>query len=114
MRITAYTIAFGLNIFVRDPLFKDVKSALNHKDNLSMLDNASNIGKAKLAANPSSNPKNGAAAKDYMSKPDVQDKASKTMDKLTAAGNKHGQPSVRSISFHCHIPILIITLSVRV
>lgn len=91
-------------------MFQDVKDALNHKDNLSMLDNSSNIGKAKLAANPNSQPAAGAAAKDYMNKQDVQDKASATMDKLTAIGNKHGQPSVR-ITLPSLPPFLLINLN---
>ncbi|KAJ7596406.1 hypothetical protein C8J56DRAFT_849843 [Mycena floridula] len=86
-----------LGVGKKDPLVKDVKKALNHKDNLSMLDPAANKAKAQLTVDPSRNPKAKSAANNYMSKKDVQDKAALTMKKLEDAGKKHNNPQVSLI-----------------
>lgn len=73
------------------PVVAALKAALNHKDNLSMLNSATNKAKAQLAANPSKqNVKSKAAAEHYMQQPDIQKKASVTMKRIDAATKKYG------------------------
>jgi hypothetical protein len=71
------------------PVVADLKKALNHKDNLSMLNPASNKAKAQLTADPNRQPKHGASAQHYMQQPDIKQKASATMKRIEAAGKKH-------------------------
>jgi len=68
---------------------KDLKSALNHPDNLSMLHPGANKAKAQLTADPRRNPKNKAAANHYMQQRPIQHKASATMNRIESAAKKH-------------------------
>jgi hypothetical protein len=73
----------------------DLKKALNHKDNLSMLAGGPNKAKAQLTADPSRNPKNKASAQHYMQQPDIKAKASATMKRIDAAAKKHQMNKVK-------------------
>ncbi|EDR08081.1 uncharacterized protein LACBIDRAFT_294403 [Laccaria bicolor S238N-H82] len=71
------------------PFHKDLKAALNHKDNLSVLHPGANKAKAQLTADPRRNPKNKAAANHYMQQHPIQHKASATMNRIESAAKKH-------------------------
>ena len=77
------------------PIVKDLKAALNHKDNLSMLNGGSNKAKAQLTADPKRNPKDKASAQHYMQQPDIKQKASATMKRIDAAAKKHQMNKVK-------------------
>ena len=77
------------------PIVKDLKAALNHKDNLSMLNGGSNKAKAQLTADPKRNPKDKASAQHYMQQPDIKKKASATMKRIDAAAKKHQMNKVK-------------------
>ena len=77
------------------PVVADLKAALNHKDNLSVLNGASNKAKAQLTADPTRNPKDKASAEHYMQQPDIKQKASATMKRIDDAAKKHKMDQVK-------------------